>query len=190
MKDEIIDKIASLFSKNIPFQDEAHIVYLLVQTRKLLEREQNYKYPVLRFYCDWSVHTKKDKITPAIKNIMERIYEEMQKREMAIQEGGGIVSRKNSISFLYMDGLKKEMEKFLDEYNISKKLLENNNWKSFLDLFVKILIDQEVFNPCEGIEYFKFLPSNNNSPIKWKWAVKYKIEDAKFEIYEADGFTF
>lgn len=31
-------------------------------------------FPPLRFYCDWAVHTEKDRVTPAMKTIMEGVF--------------------------------------------------------------------------------------------------------------------
>ncbi len=181
MKEEIISKIK--LALNEPIEKESQIVYILVETRKLLDLQNNYNYPELRFYCDWAVHIKKDKITLGIKNIMEKIYEEMQNRDAIRQVGGGIVSRKDSVHFLYMNSLKIELEKFLNEYNLPKKLLEFNNWNLFLDNFIKILVNQRICNPCVGIKYFEFLPSNKNSN-KWKWIIEYKNNNGKYDIYE------
>jgi len=37
---------------------ESRIVYILVETRKLLELQDELgKYPTLRFFCDWALHT-------------------------------------------------------------------------------------------------------------------------------------
>jgi hypothetical protein len=71
---EIVDKLNSFLSTHHTFTEEAQVVYLLIEIRKILDRDSNMKYPLLRFYCDWCVHTRKDKITPQIKLIMEQLY--------------------------------------------------------------------------------------------------------------------
>jgi hypothetical protein len=58
MEDEIIRKLRPILAKSIA--SEAKVAYILVQVRKLLEHNPHLKaqYDTLRFYCDWTVHTK------------------------------------------------------------------------------------------------------------------------------------
>jgi hypothetical protein len=60
MKDDIRTKLAREFEE--PIQTERHVVYILVETRKLMELEGiDAKYDVLTFCCDWAVHPKLDR---------------------------------------------------------------------------------------------------------------------------------
>jgi len=59
-KIEIVEKLNDFLGEHAPFMEECHVVYMLVETRKVLDRENNRKYPILRFYCNWTVHTDKD----------------------------------------------------------------------------------------------------------------------------------
>src|ERR1035438_1539807 len=75
-KPAIIEKLDEFLKKHMPLDEECLVVYLLVEIRKILDHENNGKYPISRFYSDWCVHTAKDKITPQIKVIMEGIRKE------------------------------------------------------------------------------------------------------------------
>jgi hypothetical protein len=54
MKDELIRKIQDVLGRRIT--NEKQVVYLLVELRKLMDRD-NYKNPVLRTFSNWVVHT-------------------------------------------------------------------------------------------------------------------------------------
>lgn len=54
MRDELLRKIQHVLGKRIT--NELQVVYLLVELRKLMERD-SYKDPVLRTFSNWVVHT-------------------------------------------------------------------------------------------------------------------------------------
>jgi hypothetical protein len=54
MTDELLRKIQHVLDRRIT--NEKQVVYLMVELRKLMDRE-NYKDPVLRTFSDWVVHT-------------------------------------------------------------------------------------------------------------------------------------
>ena len=54
MRDELCLKIQRLLDRKI--RNEMQVVYLLVELRKLMDREQ-YKDPILRTFSNWVVHT-------------------------------------------------------------------------------------------------------------------------------------
>jgi len=54
MKDELCSKIQAIIDRQI--RKEMQVVYLLVEARKLMDRE-NYTDPVLRTFSNWVVHT-------------------------------------------------------------------------------------------------------------------------------------
>jgi len=83
MKPQIIEKLNKFLENHTPFKEECQAVYLMVELRKLLDREKedrkntNEKYfPLIRFYCDWTVHTSKKYKTEAISGVMNKINEE------------------------------------------------------------------------------------------------------------------
>jgi hypothetical protein len=62
MDDEIVVKIQRTIATSKP--EEAHVVHLLSLARKLIERVpalQVRQFSVLKFYCDWSLHSKIDR---------------------------------------------------------------------------------------------------------------------------------
>ncbi len=54
MKDELLRKIQVVLDRRIT--NEKQVVYLLVELRKLMDRD-DYKDPILRTFSNWVVHT-------------------------------------------------------------------------------------------------------------------------------------
>jgi hypothetical protein len=81
MKSEIIGKLREFLNQHSPIRDESDAVYLMVELRKLLDRQEEEiperLFPLIRFYADWTVHTRKDYITPRIQEIMGKVDENL-----------------------------------------------------------------------------------------------------------------
>ncbi|MDZ4260615.1 MAG: hypothetical protein U1A25_03020, partial [Candidatus Sungbacteria bacterium] len=108
---EIVDKLNLFLNKHAPFTEECHVLYALVEIRKVLDRENNRKYPILRFYCNWSVRTDKDS-TKEMKAVMKDIYEDIEK-QIANPALVGMGGKTKVIGFMYMEDLQAEILKFL-----------------------------------------------------------------------------
>ena len=156
---EIVDKLNTFLDKRSPFTEECQVLYLLVEIRKVLGRENNRKYPILRFYCNWSVHTDKDS-TKEMEVVMKDIYEDIEK-QITNPALVGMNGKTKVISFMYMEDLQAEMTKFLQEYELPISLTEKSNWLEFVKLLVKILVDQPINNPSINIKQFSFLPATD-----------------------------
>lgn len=179
MKKQLINKIKKTLNGSI--EEECQVVYLMVEIRKLLDRDNNSKYPLLRFYCNWVVHIDKDRITPEMKNIMEEIYQ------------GIILKMKNPktsmktkvIDFLYMEDLKLDMKSFFREYELSIQLIiDKKQWLSFVILLTNILIDQPINYPLENISFFSFYPASDGcvrGEIRFKKEIT--INSKKYDKY-------
>lgn len=181
MEDEIIAKLKPILKEKICKEQDA--VYVMVEIRKLLDRTTDSNYPVLRFYCDWTVHTEKDKITPAIKRQIERIYQEVQK-ENSLKPGINFISRKDSTDFFYMGQLKDELARFLEKLNIGSDLFKYENWISFIKSLVSVLTHQKINNPCDNVRHLEFLTASDKEKIKWN--IKYKAKEAEYKEYEME----
>ncbi len=153
---QIKEKLDTFLQNYLLFTEECEIVYLLVEIRKILDQDNNRKYPILRFYCNWSVHTEKDP-TDEMRVIMSDIYRDVV---VQIQESKLASNKMKIIGFMYMEDLQEEMGKFLREYNLPTPLISNqNNWLALVKLLVKVLADQAIKNPCADIKRFAFLPA-------------------------------
>ena len=79
MKDELIRKIQHVLDR--PIISEMQVVYLLVELRKLMDRD-GYKDPILRTFSNWVVHTSLENradgstlILSEFDNVMAEIHE-------------------------------------------------------------------------------------------------------------------
>ncbi len=57
VKSQILDKLKVELQKDV--ENELQVVYILSRIRKLLEIEKlKSKYPILNFYCNWTLHSE------------------------------------------------------------------------------------------------------------------------------------
>jgi len=127
----------------------------MVEIRKVLHHENNYKYPLLLFYCDWTVHTKKDRITNEMGAIMEEVFRDVKAQ---IENPAMVKAISPIMQFAYMENLKVEVRQFLEAHHMDTNLLDDK-WIQFVSLLVDVLENQPINNPTEGITSFSFLPS-------------------------------
>ena len=153
---EILQKLEAFLRSHIPFSEECHAVYLLVEIRKLLHHERlGDKYPILTFYADWSVHTDKD-FTRDIQSTTAKMYEEVVFR---ITAGVAVSGQPKIVGFIYMEDLQADLARFLGEHGLDDSLVETANWSAFVTLLVKVLVDQPINNPSTGVKSLAFLPA-------------------------------
>jgi len=177
MEKDILYKIRRFLTRKNLFDEECHVVYFLVEIRKFLDRlkENNQSkelYSLLRFYCDWIVHTSKIKITPEIKDVMEKIDKFIPKDKKKYPLLASV--NQPDIGFVYMDKLRMELEIFLRDYKLPKSLvLDEDKWSLFIQTLTKVLVDQPILNPIENIESFYFEISMPSTVI---WTIKFKDE--------------
>ncbi len=159
-RNEVLEKLNMFLSKHNPFTEEAHVVYFMVQIRKILEHDGDHwrdgDFTMLRFYCDWTVHTKKTGITKNIKNIMDAVFTDVKNQieNPAITESMSPIMR-----FSYMKHLRVEVLEFLQKNDINSSITEDTTWLYFVGLLVKVLENQPINNPNENISLFTFIPS-------------------------------
>ena len=153
---EIIEKIDSFLSGHSSLTEECHVVYLMVESRKILDHENNGRYPLLRFYCDWAVHTEKSRATHVIRKIMEDLYEDAKKilANPAMTRSGSPV-----MGFAYMENLKDEIKAFHEAHELPTDLRNENGWINFVSLLVKVLENQPIIRPTADIANFSFIPA-------------------------------
>jgi hypothetical protein len=160
MTPEIVNKLGRFLDIHHPLTEECHAVYLLAEIRKLLDRENNKKAPLLRFYADWSVHTEKDRITPQIETTMLGILRNIRIGIAAnTLDAGAILG-----PFVYMENLRAEFRTFLAHYGLPAHLADDG-WLSFRNLLAAVLVDQPINDPCPGVHRFAFTRSTTGELV-------------------------
>lgn len=151
MRAQIVDNLNKFMAEHQIIKEECEVVYLLVELRKLLDRnvEMNLpkEYSLVRFHADWIVHTRKDYITPTMKKIM-----------LDIENSIDIYPKKGNIDFLLMPDFRKELSSLLKENYLPNDLcVEDKKWLYFILALTQVLADQPIINPTDNIAEFRYV---------------------------------
>lgn len=138
------------------------VSYILMLIRKILEASNAQNYPVLRFYCDWAVHTRKDRVSASMKKIITIIYGEVVKD---INSGWGL-GGPNIKKFTYMENLKDEMNELFNNFKIIQNLTKSDEkWVDFIQNLVKILEKQPIIVPIPEVTKLEFIAANEGCAV-------------------------
>lgn len=119
-----------------PIACEADVVYFLVEVRKLIETMGN-RYPILRFFCDWVVHSKLDRKTA--KEVLSKfdayVFEYIQKGNTCTPD---MLRRLNPlISFRRFST---DMFYLLGEHGLTTDVItDRRRFNPFLSLYVDVV---------------------------------------------------
>ena len=136
MRVAIEEKLRRQFSSKAPFT-EMRVVYILVETRKLLERQGELnRYPALRFYCDWALHTSMDRA--GAQRIL-RLFDEAHPLLCANQELPRPL-RHDITETTNLRYFERDYEQFLTDYNLPQDIL-HCRWTKFLHSYAAVIED-------------------------------------------------
>ncbi|HVB25724.1 MAG TPA: hypothetical protein VNG51_27555 [Ktedonobacteraceae bacterium] len=147
MKDAIIEKLDRFLGGLDLFTEEYEAVYLMVELRKLLDREvermpKKKKFPLVRFYCNWTVHTSKAQnngLVTQVKSIIDEIL------------------KTQSADFL-MPAFRIELSNLLAAFGLPEKLCSDATWNQFVNVFVQVLADQPIDKLEGSVSSFCYKP--------------------------------
>lgn len=156
---EISDKLKTFLDTQLPFDHERDVVYFMVEIRKVIDLDNSAKmFPLLKFYSDWIVHSRKDYITSEIEDMMKKMYDHAVK---IISSPMTIEADSPMMEFAYMKELRKEMRAFLRAHGIDTALSDHDDpWISFISPLIKVLENQPIVNPIPEVVQFLFTPAN------------------------------
>lgn len=125
MKLEIVSKLDAVLRDCIV--NETQVVYVLTRIGKILELENDGNYPVLKFYRDWSVHTKLDRVkNKKIIKILKEFIEDKERR----------------YCFVLHAQFCSELNEFLKNHNL--KQLNKKKLDNFIHILSKVISDTPV----------------------------------------------
>lgn len=164
---EITDKLGAFLAAHEFFEEECHAVYLMVEMRKVIDQQDlRAKLPILKFYADWTLHSKKDHVTAGIKRIAFEIRECISK-PVAGTGSRGTQEIPPLIAFLQMDHLRNEMQLYLESFSLPTYLTrETYRWERFVFLLTNILGDQPIVDPVPGISEIVFSRGGGTCIVK------------------------
>ena len=151
MREQIVEKLNKFLIERPQIKEEFEVVYLMVELRKLLDRERDQNRQdqdsLVRFHADWILHTDKRKITAPMKEIMEKI-------------DGSIDTypKDGNIEFLLLPEFRAELTKLLEDYGLPNDFCnKDDNWLIFMTALTQVLADQPIINPTDNIAEFRYV---------------------------------
>lgn len=125
MPPQIIDKLQGQLAKGL--DDEAHVVYVMVEIRKLLEHFETKKdFPWLHLFSDWIVHTKIDGKHEAADWLLGN-FDEMVERE---SKGFTL----EFLDYLSLSDLREELRSLFAQNNVVSSITDSQEeWDHFLE---------------------------------------------------------
>jgi hypothetical protein len=134
MKDQIIEKIQRTLAAQIT--SEAQVVYLLVEIRKLMDRDKRAAsgFATLRLYCNWVAHIELDRGQAGeIVRMADALYQKLLEGKLDPKE-------KAEFRQLFMlTTFRAELARFLETYGL--RPLADGKWNVFLGYFLKVIED-------------------------------------------------
>lgn len=158
-RNQIVGKL-DRFLRGSALDPEARAVYLFVEIRKILDHAYDKKgdYTLLRFYCDWIVHTEKSRNLEHIAPLVEKAYAGV-KAEM--ERGPYPPPDRSPVGeFIYMDALQKEMMSLFGKEGLPGDLFDKQRWAGFVAATVQVLIDQPILEAIPEVPRLVLIPSN------------------------------
>ena len=167
-----IDTIKKLISENdINDSIVVHFLTLIRKELELLDESDRESFNVLKFYCDWALHSVIDRSKPGssiISNINQtiNIYQHAPSNDELIR----------AISILLVNSLKSQLSKFLYKNLIQTSIMnDQTQWKHFSIVLFSILENTRV---CLHSTHKQYLMNN---PIKQgMWICEIKIVKQDF----------
>lgn len=198
MTNEIIEKLKKYASAEL--KEEAHIVYIMVQLGKIIERDsiQN-QFPVLCFYRDWVVHHQLDRM----KNDNRRtMYDKLNDAVTLVSQNGKndeecIEVMRNIAKAISFRELKREIESLFIQYTVLDTTLDNNWFKQFINLLINILTDIPL-KPTSGYQFeeFQHQKSQDREAGQDEYEIKIKLRpgiscnEMSMGMVVIDGFKY
>ena len=156
---EIHAKLEAFLARHPSPTEECHVVYLLVELRKIMDQLwARPGFSLVRFYADWSVHSQKDRVTPDIAQIAEGIY-----GEVAANPAAGV---QMATAFSHMAGLQEELADMFEAIGVNSTLATDAEiWGAFVSLLTAVLADQPIINPSPRVREIRFEPHSRECVI-------------------------
>lgn len=166
---EIKSKLSDFLQRHPHFDEECHVVYFLVEARKVLDRRGKLAgFSTLRFYADWCVHIEKDRRLDVVEPIAERMYAAasayLSNRNPQTEKGLGAVAE-----FVAMKALRDEVVRLLVSLTINPHTLcDRQPWQSFVALLSSVLGDQPINAPSPNVAQVRFISGANCCEIVFR----------------------
>lgn len=133
-REQIIKKLQIFFKNHVSLNNESDIVYLMAETRKLLELDNiKNNYDPIRFYCNLMLHAGLDnpRTTRFISDKFDKFVDPDKSNKEIAQN-----MIKNEVDFFKLKDFKDKLEKFLENHSLPTNFIKSNTaWITFVNLF-------------------------------------------------------
>ena len=138
MKNDIVAKLNREFEAEI--QSERQVVYILVETRKLLEQQNTLRdFGALRLCSDWAVHPKLDR------SDAQAVLQHFDAYEIEYQKSGATVTEfqcEPLNDFMTLKGFRAKFIEALSPYGINvDRLASDAFWQPFIQHYMAVIQD-------------------------------------------------
>ncbi len=171
MEDHLIAKIRRELDCGITTESQA--VYLLVELRKLLDRnrENTKPYNSIRLYSDWAVHVSlKGPQAQEIVKKADAFYPKLMNGSMSEDE------KADFARIFSLDTFRDELNQFLQVKKLP--LFSDTGWNAFLACFLSVIEDCPLFCKANGatvtqvdevvvVRDSKRIPDGSPQPVIW-----------------------
>ena len=168
MKDELLSKIHLVLSR--PITEEMHVVYLLVEIRKFMDRA-NYKDPVLRTFCNWVAHIDLADKAPGSTLIL-REFEDLITRS---EEGRELPKPLQLVS---SGGFRKALANLCAQFGLVTQLTtDSESWSLFTKLYSSVVSECPIVYTAskENLKFVKKIELHRlaqGSAMAWRVTLK------------------
>lgn len=157
-------KLDEYLSERKIFNEEPEVVYVLVQTRKLIETKPDNMYVYIKYMCDWALHTSKKYRHDILKDTYDEISAELSLARDEIH--------KTSEEFSTFQKFKKELIDLYEKEDFTSRPFQDfKQWSTFMYNFAKAVSGQPIvyesadalliINLCYENGHYKVLISDN-----------------------------
>src|SRR2546426_2886558 len=159
-KPEIARKLAKHLELHTPFTEECQAVYLMMEIRKFLDQldDREGVFKLLRFYCDWTVHTSKQRNMECIGPIVAEMYDNARQEILNPER----VARGGIQDFIRFAALRQGMRRFFASIGLDDSALTGNDnlWLAYTTLIASVLADQPIIQPISEVANLAFRRSH------------------------------
>lgn len=143
MTKDIVGKLKTHLSKRI--EDEAGVVYLLVEVRKLLERDDpNHNQGALWMYCHWALHVDLDSPKTTM-DFLSRVDCWITNTVAYLTPAGPwqvIDEHRLSQDFIFLNTFRSQLRDFLSHYGLPIDVCDTDElWHDFLEAYSGVIED-------------------------------------------------
>jgi hypothetical protein len=123
---------------------EKDVMYILGESRKLLEKLGNASHFALRLYCHWALHTdltRPNTTLDFLTRVDSFIEGELDHRRLSVADNHRMFRE-----FIYLDTFRKELREFFAHFALPTALCdEDQRWHDFLKLYAGIIEDGSLY---------------------------------------------